>query len=116
MIGVSLRVELLGNNVVAVFRKPMISLVPVRSHLRIGLDRFLRRFDQRLAPKILHHDQLDVLRTTQGIVPISKKGVLITGFIDTLLCSVDVLAVLPISNRLCKHFAYIAGAWKQLND
>ena len=67
MIGVSLRIKLLGNNGVAVFRKPMISLVPVRSYLRIGLDSFLRCFDQRLASKILHHDQLDVLRTTQRI-------------------------------------------------
>ena len=46
---IKLRIKLFGNNGVAVFRKPMISLVPVRSYLRIGLDSFLCYFDQRLA-------------------------------------------------------------------
>ena len=67
MIGVPLRVEILRNNSVAVFRKPMISLVPVRSQLRIGLDSFPRRFNQRLASKVLHHYQPDILRTAPVI-------------------------------------------------
>ena len=67
MIGVSIRIELLGNNGVAVFRKPMISLIPVRSYLRIWLDSFLRCFDQRLAFEDSPPRSAEVLRTTQRI-------------------------------------------------